>query len=461
MPRILKNQELVATVNAVAKHGSYAAAARHLGLTPATVKARCEAAKRRGLGSNAKSKRDEPKTEPHSPVTIKGSDNEQVITLRTNTVRTLKDALRTAKVDISIWEVKEYVINKWDMVAKKDVDVIGDPAMPTGWRRQLAATELWQVKVWLRRKTPEVRTIETIIDNLRRCAPVVSKIKRQPLTVSARRAYEVCIMDPHMGMHCFPPGSDHAWSLEDCEEICMWALETLIKLSKPFWPIEEIVIPMGNDLFHVDNLHHTTTAMTPQPEADSYYQMYHRGVTLCIAMIERLKQIAPVKIKIIQGNHDRQSAFTLGYVLWAYFHNDENVEIDKSASPYKFYQYGTNLIGYDHGHSVGQVRMAALMANEVPHLWAKTSYREWHCGDQHRKGTSKPTSFEEQGVSVEYLPGLTPPNEWHRLRSYNWQKRGALGYVWDHDAGPIARLQCNINSYTGRPTGEKKHPFMD
>ena len=57
-------------------------------------------------------------------------------------------------------------------------------------------------------------------------------------------------------------------------------------------------------------------------------------------------------------------------------------------------------------------------------------------------------------MSVEYLPSLTPPNEWHRRKSFNWQKRGAMAYVWDYYTGPTARLQVNLNSYTGQPTGE-------
>ena len=108
------------------------------------------------------------------------------------------------------------------------------------------------------------------------------------------------------------------------------------------------------------------------------------------------------------------------------------------------------------GHSIKPIRLAALMANETRlDGWAEARYCEWHCGDQHRKGTMKPNVFEEQGVSVEFLPGLTPPNEWHRIKSFNWQKRGAMAFVYDHDEGPIARLQVNIDNYTGYFMGEK------
>jgi hypothetical protein len=112
------------------------------------------------------------------------------------------------------------------------------------------------------------------------------------------------------------------------------------------------------------------------------------------------------------------------------------------------------LIGFEHGHSIRNVvRLAALMANECRNDWAETSYREWHLGDQHRKGSAKPAMLEEQGVSVEYLPGLTPPNEWHRLKSYNWQKRAGMAFVWDYWQGLRCRFNVNIDSYTGRLMG--------
>lgn len=64
-------------------------------------------------------------------------------------------------------------------------------------------------------------------------------------------------------------------------------------------------------------------------------------------------------------------------------HNDANVTVDASASPYEFLHYGVNLIGFDHGHSIRQaVRPAALMANECRQAWSQTVYREWHLGDQ-------------------------------------------------------------------------------
>jgi hypothetical protein len=63
--------------------------------------------------------------------------------------------------------------------------------------------------------------------------------------------------------------------------------------------------------------------------------------------------------------------------------------------------------------------------------------------------------LEEQGVSVEYLKALTPTNAWHKLKGFNWQQRGSTGFVWDYHSGQLARIYANLDSYTGKPTGEK------
>ena len=451
MARAVSSKELQRAVDAMKKnHGNATWAAKQLGIARSTLRDRLAAASRSGI----KVPRREIKIDNKTPSLDMDTDgNDRVLTLRSKTVRTLEGALEEGSVDTSIWEVDRWTLNKWDSASKTQSST-GDVS-----NDELAVTELWHVKVWLKRKTPEQTAVESVLNDLKENSPTVpmhKRIKSRKQASSNRRSLEICIMDPHLGLQCFPPGADQAWSIEDCEEICMWALDGLLNLSESYYPIEEIVFPFGNDFLHVDNMEHSTTRGTNQPEGTSYHYAFKRAIELGIAMVQRMSEVAPVKIYQIPGNHDSQSSFALGNVLWAYFHNDENVTVDASESPYKFHRFGTNLIGYEHGNQINALRLAALMANERPSDWAETSYREWHLGDQHRKGSSKPVTMEEQGVSIEYLPGITPPNKWHRDHSYNYQKRGAMAFVWDYDHGPAARLQVNLNSYTGKPTGEKK-----
>ena len=447
MAKSVSREELLKTLEAIRDCGGVQQAAKALGVPRGTVLSRREAARKMGL-------RLEPASTAQTTgeaVKVEGESDGCVLTLRSKTVRTLEGALAEGHVDTDEWEVERWVLNKWDVAAS-----IAKSDGKGGHNEELTATELWQVKVWFKKRKPVERSLLGILDLIRENSPVALSVKRPaPPKGSPRRTLEISIMDPHLGLHCFPPAADKAWSLEDCEQVAMWALDGLIAAAASYFPVEQIVFPFGNDFLHADNLWHETTGGTPQPEMDAWHETYMRGERLAIAMVDRMKEIAPVQIYSIPGNHDRQSAFTLGRLLNAYYHRDQNVAVDASPSPYKFHHYGVNLIGFEHGHSVPTIRLAALMANEAPEAWAATKggYREWHLGDQHRKGSGKPSVMEEQGVSVEFLPGLTPPNEWHRLKAYNWQKRGAMAWVWDYDLGPIARLQVNLNSFTGKPTG--------
>lgn len=358
-------------------------------------------------------------------------------------ITTPEELLSKSGIDTKLYEVESISVNNWESAGAK---VSGGGIWKTGLR---------QIKIRLRKKKNEVITLERLLKRMESKAPLFKKIKYpKPKNQKFKRALEVSIMDPHYGMQSYKGESDHNWSLEECEKLCMWAIDSLLKRAEPYGAFDEIIFPFGNDFLHHDNLLHTTTRGTPQPEGISYTHVFERAIKLATAMVDKLAEIAPVKIIQVSGNHDQVSACVLGHVLKSYYRNNSNISVDVSGSPYKFYRFGTNLIGYDHGHHIKPIRFAALMAHEAREHWAQTTYREWHCGDQHRKGSGKPVSFEEQGVSIEYLPALTPPNAWHRQKGFNWQQRGAMAFVWDYSEGPIARLQVNLNSYTGRPTGQ-------
>jgi hypothetical protein len=180
-----------------------------------------------------------------------------------------------------------------------------------------------------------------------------------------------------------------------------------------------------------------------------FHYVYERGELLLIQAIDMLKEVAPVEVIEVSGNHDTYISFTMARVMRAHYRSDENVTVNASPSPYKFVHYGCNLIGFKHDSKPSnQVRLAAVMANEMPEAWAATDggYREWHVSDQHRKGVGSLVAMEEQGVSLEFLPSIVVPNGWHREMTFNHQKRGAMGWVWNYEIGPEARIQLNLSN---------------
>lgn len=356
-----------------------------------------------------------------------------------------EDALAKANVDLDVWEIEKIVINGWDVTMKlKD----GNKDRPFRSQNQ-------QIKIVLKRKVPIdiENAVENLLNRLKEKSKVVKKFKTPKSKNS--RAFEICIMDPHFGMQCLRPGADNDQTKAYCAQIVLETVDEMIELAKAYGPFEQVILPLGNDFFHINNEKSTTRGGTFLPDADGFYYTFIDGEILAVEIVERLLKVAPVFIYSIPGNHDFTTSFMLGRVLNAYFHNNANVVVNADESPYKFHRFGCNLIGYEHGHNVKPIRLAALMANECPEDWAATKhgYREWHIGDQHRKGSMSPITFEEQGVSVEFLPGITVPNNWHREKSFNWQKRGTMGYIWDAKEGPISRLQVNIDRYLNKLMG--------
>lgn len=397
-------------------------------------------------------------------VTVETQQDTTVASSCSPQIKSLEDLLKATKVDLNIWEVERHVINKWEVAMREPATTVGgagdsaevvrnkDGSAHTLWTRGSNIPmheDLYQVKVWLRRKSPQILAGQALLKRLEANAPHLPLPDLRRKKLPHRRAFEICIMDPHIGLLCEEPEADAPWDIKRSAATIMSAIDDLMDKASTFGPFEQAFLPFGNDFVHSDTVFHTTTAGTGQPEAIAWHHVYEQAENIAIEMVEKLRQVAKeLYIYEIPGNHSRMADFTLAHLLRAYFRHDKNIHIDASSSPYKFHRYGASLIGYEHGHSVSQIRLAGLMANERRKDWSETEYREFHLGDQHRKGSSNPATLEEQGVSVEFIPGLTAPNEWHRLKAFNHQKRGAMAWVYDFTAGPMARFQHNISQYS-------------
>jgi len=345
---------------------------------------------------------------------------EASISLLSDRVVTVADAVAKGGLDTKLWEVDRSLLNQWE---------VGSKHPKTG---HVTVTPLWQVKVWMKLKTPVVTGIELLLERLEnhKFKIPVRKHPKRPVG-TPHRELEISLVDPHLGLVCYPPGSQDPWDLRRCASVCMATIERAIEQASMYGPFERVILPFGHDFLHVDTVFGTTTSGTGQPEGVAWGHQFLAGETLMIEIVERLRQVAPVKVYMIPGNHARQTEFALGRVLKAWYRQADDVEVDAGMEPYKFHRIGKCLLGMEHGHSITPIRLAALMANECPQGWAETIYREWHLGDQHRSGSAKPSVMEEQGVSVEYLPSLVSNNEWHKLHGFTWQKRGLKAFIWN------------------------------
>jgi hypothetical protein len=77
-------------------------------------------------------------------VKIEVKDNEQYLEYKGGRIKTLEDLLAYCEVDLSVWEVDHYLLNKWEVGAKFGVK----------GNEEIVVEPLFQVKVWLVRKKP-------------------------------------------------------------------------------------------------------------------------------------------------------------------------------------------------------------------------------------------------------------------------------------------------------------------
>lgn len=351
-------------------------------------------------------------------------------------VKTLEQLLVAAKVDTRIWEVDRHVVNKWD-VTNSD-----------GKRFQN-----WQVKAWLKRREEVADAInfeEFYRDLLaKHKSPVVKRINYKKESAHWKEnLLEVNIFDLHLGKLCWSEEVNNNYDTKIASRRFKYALEELVTRASGYG-FERILFPVGNDFFNSDSHINTTTGGTRQDEDSRWQKTFKTGEKLLIEAIEYLKSFAPVDVLVIPGNHDWTKTFFLGETLAAYYHNDKNVVINNSANPRKYYEYGQTLLGFTHGNNEKPEALRSLMAHEAKQAWARTAYKEFHVGHQHRKISYSHTvksniTHEELGIVVRHMSSLAGTDSWHHTMGYIGPTRAAEAFIWGKEVGLIGTINSNI-----------------
>jgi hypothetical protein len=346
-------------------------------------------------------------------------------------VKTLEDALKYADVDTSVWRVKSWEVTSYETgmkVAKYD---------PQG--RKLSetpkTTHLWRVKLSLERRNPKAfdDAADAVFRRMASHSPAYPKIPRA--SKKSPCLLEIDLSDVHFGKLAWAPETGQDYDLKIAEKLWFRAVEDLIDAAKGR-EIEEILLPLGNDLLHIDGITPATTSGTPQDADGRYHKIVEVSEMAAIRAVERLRQIAPVKALHVPGNHDRTASWHLCRTLWAWFSNADDVEVDCSPTMRKYHRYGSTLIGLTHGNEEKPASLPVIMATEVPSLWAETRHREWHLGHYHQPKKIDWMGTETQnGVVVRYLRSLSANDSWHARRGYLSTNRAAEAFLWDKNLG--------------------------
>lgn len=355
-------------------------------------------------------------------------------------IRNEKDLIRVCEIDTDEWEIERWVCNKWEVGAKDDSN-------------RIQVEPLFQVKAWLRRKVARIAVAEELKALIEEAG---RKIKPLPSILRHRHKSDVMVEisdgEPHLGKLAWGKETGHGdYDLNIATDRVRQSVATLLDRTAHHKP-SKILYVLGNDYLHTDSRKNLTTAGTPQDADSRHFKLFRAGWQLAAEQIDLMRQVAPVEVVIVQGNHNEDSILHLGEVLGAWYRSCKDVTINNAPTHRKHISWGEVLLMFTHkpgakmsSSSAKKLDHPLLLAVEQPQLWASSTWREIHTGHEHH------TQLEEKyGVRQRILPSLCEADAWHAEHGYVGSQMVAEAFVWSKSEGLIGTALYRAGRSNGR-----------
>ncbi len=367
---------------------------------------------------------------PRHKVTVtENEDGTATAESRSERIKTLDQLLEATQTDLDRWDVVQHTVNSWE----------GQMKGPEG---EVVITTLWQVKAILKPivTAEAIERINDLRQELREFAPIYPRIQRKPIPAGEGHLLELAINDLHYGKLSWAGETGATYNSDIARQLFRDAANGLVERAG-FAQIERILLVLGNDLMHVNSDLNATKRGTRQDLSGQHRQHFRQVRQMIREVVDELLQTAPVTLLFVPGNHDEDPIFYLSEALYDWYYHAEDVEVINDARKRQYYHHGVNLLGFTHGHREKGQRLAQLMPVEVPELWARSKFREFHCGHLHIKRETRYLPVNEfGGVRVRILPSLCKADRWHFDDGYVGAVRAAQAFLWHPTDGLTAEL---------------------
>jgi predicted phosphodiesterase len=241
--------------------------------------------------------------------------------------------------------------------------------------------------------------------------------------------------DFHWGMRSAQAESGYAYDRKIARERLLATTEDLC-IRLPGNP-EEIIIAVGSDWFHVDGPGPiaATTRGTPQDVDGTPLEIMLTGCELQREHIDILSQIAPVKVVLMAGNHDRHNAHALLLYLSAAYEKNDRVTVIKEHTMRVYQTVGNTLVCFTHGDTAKVKDLGPIMAKERRKEWGKARHHIALGGHLHHQRVQ-----EIGGIRHYLLPSLASADAWHSASGYVTSQAGLMGLLIDLEDGPVSTI---------------------
>lgn len=336
--------------------------------------------------------------------------------------QTVDDALEKSGVDPRRYEVvKAEVTHNTQVVCRETADGVREPvSLP--YSRVFLAMKPRAVRV--------DRVWEELLKDLRKKSPQVPAPKPPKAAQKSLRMLQVGVPDLHLGKW----GAGYDMHIATTRAL----RSTGHFLSKLEAPPALVLMPIGNDLLHVDRADRKTVKGTDQDCEASPEEMFTQARRLLTEQIRMCLKVAPVRVVAVPGNHDQLAVSHLAHVIDAQFDSNKHVTVqfpdgDSLRTAFRFHKV---LIGFTHGCKAGPATnmLGQVLAEEYPHDWAASQFREVHLGHMHQKIGMTRKFDTYNSVMLRWWPSLSGHDGWHIKKGYMAPPR-AEAILWDGDHG--------------------------
>ena len=172
--------------------------------------------------------------------------------------------------------------------------------------------------------------------------------------------------------------------------------------------VSDVLLPMGNDILHVDNNSNTSTGGTPQDAYGSVESQMLIASEMYIRIIEEYVKKHNVWLLHVHSNHDRVNGWSVSQTVAAYFRNHPRVHAHPNCMNQvhrKYFVFGNSLIVFHHGESKEE-RLLGAIKQEAGKALAITNRIYCYQGHIHHKTVSKRGMNTEVDLEKDHA-GLT------------------------------------------------------
>ena len=247
------------------------------------------------------------------------------------------------------------------------------------------------------------------------------------------------ISDLHVGMFSWGKETGQNWDLKIAQRTI---LETYSELVSQTPATDEAIVLFGGDQLHADNYDSRTEMSGHVLDSDGRYpktlDVLGEIATEIVYMVRA--QHRKVKVRVLKGNHDRHSSIALSWFLYAWFRDDDAVEIDRSPSDFWFHQFGNVMLCAVHGDKIKAQELPGKVAATQPKMWGNTTFRYAAYFHEHH---DELRLKDAQGLVVEKHAIIAPSDAYHASGPHH-AFRNAKSIVYDRIGGEKGRSTVNV-----------------